>query len=150
MKPYTKVLLLVPTKTFLLLQKGSTGSDLIRKHFILVKNKQQLDSLFRLRSEIFKDSSAFTQRRDMNNLITSTAKKKKKILQWHSVYLHVCEYLQSVTKDPHRRPRSSSTGHIQLRCVFIGQISDLSQTGEQWATQTETKSPHAHVWKTNK
>lgn len=148
MKPYTKVLLLVPTKTFLLLQKGSTGSDLIRKHFILVKNKQQLDSLFRLRSEIFKDSSAFTQRRDMNNLITSTAKKK--ILQWHSVYLHVCEYLQSVTKDPHRRPRSSSTGHIQLRCVFIGQISDLSQTGEQWATQTKTTSPHAHVWKTNK
>lgn len=134
MKPYTKVLLLVPTKTFLLLQKGSTGSDLIRKHFILVKNKQQLDSLFRLRSEIFKDSSAFTQRRDMNNLITSTAKKKNPTMAqcvFAYVCVCVCEYLQSVTKDPHRRPRSSSTGHIQLRCVFIGQISDLSQTGEQ-------------------
>lgn len=131
MKPYTTVLLLVPTKTFLLLQKGSTGSDLIKKHFILVKNKQQLDSLFRLRSEIFKDSSAFTQRRDMNNLITSTVKKKKNPTMAQCVFACVCEYLQSVTKDPHRRPRSSSTGHIQLRCVFIGQISDLSQTGEQ-------------------
>lgn len=143
MKLYTKVLLLVPTKTFLLLQKGSTGSDLIKKHFILVKNKQQLDSLFRLRSEIFKDSSAFTQRRDMNNLITSTAKKKKSYNGTVCICMCVCvcEYLQSVTKDPHRRPRSSSTGHIQLRCVFIGQISDLSQTGEQWATQTKTTSP---------
>lgn len=97
MKPYTKVWLLVPTKTFLLLQKGSTGSDLIRKHFILVKNKQQLDSLFRLRSEIFKDSSAFTQRRDMNNLITSTAKKKK------SYNGTVCICMCVSTSSPWRR-----------------------------------------------
>lgn len=39
-------------------------------------------------------------------------------------------YLQSVSKDPQRRPGSSSTGHIQLRCVFIGQISNLSKTGQ--------------------
>lgn len=100
MKPYTKVLLLVPTKTFLLLQKGSTGSDLIRKHFILVKNKQQLDSLFRLRSEIFKDSSAFTQRRDMNNLITSTAKKKKNPTMAQCVFAYVCVCVCVSTSSP--------------------------------------------------
>lgn len=34
-------------------------------------------------------------------------------------------YLQSMSKDPQSRFRSSSTCHIQLRCVFIGQVSNL-------------------------
>lgn len=52
------------------------------------------------------------------------------------VCVYVCMYLQSMSKDPQSRPGSSSTGNIQLRSIFIGQISNLSKTGRDvWASK---------------
>lgn len=49
----------------------------------------------------------------------------------HACYMlccQVCVYLKSMSKDPQSRPGSSSTGNVQLWCVFIGQISNLLKT----------------------
>lgn len=46
-------------------------------------------------------------------------------------YLTVlCTYLQSMSKNSQSRPRSSSTGHVQLRRILIGQISNLLRTSK--------------------
>lgn len=42
----------------------------------------------------------------------------------------LCMYLQSVSKNSQSRPRSSSTGHVQLWRILIGQVSNLSRTGK--------------------
>lgn len=46
-------------------------------------------------------------------------------------YLTVlCTYLQSMSKNSQSRPRSSSTRHVQLRRILIGQISNLLRTSK--------------------
>lgn len=36
-------------------------------------------------------------------------------------------YLQSMSQDPQSRPRASSTRNVQLRSVFVGQVSNLPE-----------------------
>lgn len=62
-------------------------------------------------------SSFLIQRRDMNKLITFQQAFRPKLRA----------YLQSMSQDPQSRPRSPTTRNVQLRSIFVGQVSNLPQ-----------------------
>lgn len=90
---------------------------------------QSPNSVFVLRSEWSEDSySTFIQRRHQERHHFHSQHSVRACTcacMYVTKCVCVCVYLQSMSKDPQSGPGSSSTGHIQLRCIFIGQISNL-------------------------